>query len=50
MDNVLHCHGFLPDLALDSYKCNFSLCISKFARLLTTSSISLGQLVLADEG
>ena len=50
MDNVLHCRGFLPDLVLDSYKYNFSLCLSKFACLVTTGSISLGQFVLAAEG
>lgn len=49
MDNILHCHGFLPDLVLYSYKYNFSLCISKFACPLTTSSISFGQFVLATE-
>lgn len=50
MDNVCHCRGFLPDLVLDSYKYNFSLCVSKFACLLSTSSVSLGQFVLVAEG
>lgn len=41
-----HC----PDPVLSSYKYNFSLCISKFACLLTISSISLDHFVLTSEG
>jgi len=48
--SVMDCRGFSPDLMLNSCKYNFSLCISKFACLLTTSSVSLGQLVLAAKG